>query len=130
MNRRPVQHVDQPTRTTPLVRWPRHDRGPGFAPFPRHAVLRCNDLVTPAIGIGAVRAALAAHGVAEAGRDEPVGRAVRAVVVATAAGTVVTLEQRAGLTAPRFVVLRRLTRLWDTIAVELENHAPGSTKPG
>ena len=49
-------------------------RGPGFARFPRHGVLRVNDLVPPTVGIADVRAALAADGLA---RFDPSGRTER-----------------------------------------------------
>lgn len=109
---------------------PRRERGPGFAPFPRHGVLRVSDLVPPPVDLATVRAVLAAHGVPEGDRDEPVGRTVRAVVTATGAGTVVTLECRGDLLRPRSVVLRRLGRSWESIAADLEGAAPGCRNPG
>ena len=107
---------------------PRRAPGPGFTPFPRHGVLRVNDLVDPAVDIADVRAALTAHGVPEADRDQRVGRSVRAVVTPTGAGTVVTLERRGDLHTPRIVVLRRLGALWENIVTELENRPRGSRK--
>lgn len=109
---------------------PRRERGPGFAAFPRHGVLRVSDLVPRAVDPATVRAVLAAHGVPEGDRDEPVGRTVRAVVAPTGAGMVVTLECRGDLLRPRSVVLRRLGRWWDNIAADLEEPAPGRPNPG
>lgn len=108
----------------------RRERGPGFVPFPRYAVIRVNDLVDPRVDITVVRAALAACDVPVGDRDEPLGRGVRAVLASTGAGTVVTLECRGRRGHPRFVVLRRLVTTWDSIMEELDNRPPGRNNHG
>ncbi len=115
----------RPDRTRPV----RRDRGPGFAPFPRHGVLRTNDLVGPAVEPRRVRAALAARGIPVGDREEPVGTGVRALLAATAAGTVITLERRGSLLNPRWRVLGRLARTLDNLVRDLENDALDSQKP-
>lgn len=86
-------------------------------------MLRVNDLVRPPIRADDLRAALAVRGIAEGTRDEPVGRGVRALLAATAAGTVITLECRGSLRNPRFVVLRRLARQLDDLVSAVDNGA-------
>lgn len=98
-------------------------RGPGSTPFPRFGVLRVSDLVAPTVDVVRIRAALAARGVSEGDRDTPVGDGVRAVLSATAAGTVVTLERRSTPLTPRSATLRRLTVTWDLLAGDLSDAA-------
>lgn len=93
-------------------------------------MLRVNDMVGPEVTLAAVRAGLAARGIAEADRDERVGAAVRAVVAPTAAGTVITLERRGNIRRPRFVVLRRLAAVLESLVDELESGARGPRKSG
>jgi hypothetical protein len=103
---------------------------PGFAPFPRHAVLRVNDLVDPHVELVAVRRALAVRGIPEGDRDVPLEGGVRALVAPTDAGVLVTLECRSSPFTPRSVVLRRLTAIWDDLADVLEIGVRGPRKLG
>ncbi|MHA3701694.1 hypothetical protein ACXR2U_05875 [Jatrophihabitans sp. YIM 134969] len=89
-----------------------------------------NDLIPPSVHVADVHAALAVRGVPVGDRDVPVGPTVRALVVPTSAGTLVTLERRGTWTSPRPVVLGRLSRLSAEIAHDLRAKAGTPDEPG
>lgn len=92
-------------------------------------VLRVNDLVDPSVDDRALRGVLAARSIPVSDRTTPAGPAVQAVLTTTAAGTVVTLEQRLRAGQRRGTVLRRLTRTLEDLLEEGDRTARDRREP-
>ena len=112
-----------PVRRVRALRHRLRPARPGFAPWPRHLVVRVNDLVPADVAdADAVRRAVGELGLPIGDRTVPAGPTTRVLLGDTRAGTVVTLERRTARGAGRTRCLRALNR--DLRRLVDRTHAP------